>query len=214
MNLCRSSFELKCSSCAYSLFRLSSATKPVFICNAVAQVYEVYPSNLQQQLHVRRLQEVARSCCPCLLLYDGFVHVLFASGTTVTIDCPEGLHLNLNSRHGKPVVESGAELALVGCDVTTVATRALASQGPPLWDYMESYLSTSDGTVRFENSRLLVPSEVSCSPCFLEHPSRRFSHVRELMGGCQRVSEHITSYARSPSQIFTPSSPVAFDVAR
>lgn len=77
----------------------------------------------------------------------------------MTIECPQGFQLSLHSKGGRVMVEQGAELAFVGCDVMTVATRAAAATGPPPLAYTDDYFGTSRGTLRFLNSRLLLPSE-------------------------------------------------------
>ena len=78
----------------------------------------------------------------------------------MTIECPQGLLLNVHSSRGGALVEEGAELTFVGCDVMTVASRAVAATGPMPIAYLDDYMGQSTGTLRFINSRLLLPSEV------------------------------------------------------
>lgn len=89
------------------------------------------------------------------------------AGRNVTIQCPEGLQLNVHSSRGAPLVEEAAELAFEGCDVMTVASRAAAATGPMPPTYLDDYMGASTGTLRFVNSRLLLPSEVSSPPLLL-----------------------------------------------
>ena len=85
----------------------------------------------------------------------------------MTIQCPEGLQLNVHSSRSAPLVEEGAELAFEGCDVMTVASRAAAATGPMPPAYLDDYMGASTGTLRFVNTRLLLPSEVSSPPLLL-----------------------------------------------
>ena len=70
--------------------------------------------------------------------------------------------LHIYSSGGDVVVDEEAMLTFIRCSVQTVATRSVAATGPVIPGFGEGYFGSSPGTVRFENSRLLLPSEVRC----------------------------------------------------
>lgn len=86
------------------------------------------------------------------------------SGIDLRFICPPRMPINLYSNNGTFVVAAGASLTFVGCDVQTVASRSDAATGPLAPSHMDAYLGDNRGaTLRFKNSRLLVPSEVCYS---------------------------------------------------
>ena len=84
------------------------------------------------------------------------------AGLNVSLRCPEDtrLELNLHSIAGPPTVASGGQLTITGCDVVTVASREVAASGPLAPEWSSDFFGTSTGTIRLENSRMLMPVEV------------------------------------------------------
>lgn len=85
--------------------------------------------------------------------------------THVTFRCPELTPMNLHSSSGECVVDEDATLTFVGCSVQSVATRSVAATGPVIPGFGDGYFGSSPGTVRFQNSRLLLPAEVRVLSC-------------------------------------------------
>lgn len=79
----------------------------------------------------------------------------------------EQLELNLHSINGPPTVASGAHLTVSGCDVVTVSSRQDAASGPLAPEWSSEYFGTSTGTIRLENSRMLMPAEVRSDSKFV-----------------------------------------------
>lgn len=79
-------------------------------------------------------------------------------GLSVRVVCPELLQLSLNSRNGPPRI--GGSLTVIGCDVLTVPSRDTAAAGPPPPEWSANYFGSSSGTIRLEDCRMLMPSEV------------------------------------------------------
>jgi hypothetical protein len=90
---------------------------------------------------------------------------LISDGLNVTITCKEPLVLSLHSKSGGPMVDAGAKLTIKDCDVVTVASRDVAASAPAPPEWSSDYFGKSSGTIRLEDSRMMMPAEVRFCVC-------------------------------------------------
>lgn len=114
------------------------------------------------------------------LSYEDSLPLVVESGTDVTIVCPVRNRVRLFSNLGKFQVARESTLTFEGCDVETVASPGAAASAPMPPDHLAGYFGDAAGaTVRFKNSRLLMPSEVLShstalckpAPCCVSRPN-------------------------------------------